>query len=118
MPLRVVLRNAKYLTVDEQGNYTWHRGDLYATKQKPGDWWKWEPENAIHHYDLPHGIEIEKPDPFVNLARSDNEIMLQEAAQSKARHQQNPDAPYIDILELFEVRDIPDTDDYPPDAIF
>jgi hypothetical protein len=114
MPLRVVLRNAKYLTVDEQGNYTLHRGDLYATKQKPGDWWMWEPEDAIHHYDLPHGI-VELP--FPNFARADNEAIIQEAAKSQAEHQQNPDIPYIEILELFEVEDLPAKDDYPPGLI-
>jgi len=113
-----VLRNAEYFTVDKWGNYTYHRGDLYATRETPGSYWKWEPEDAIHRYDFPLGDTSRYPVTFVDTPfRAANDAITEFAAENHAYHQQHPDAPYIEILELFELpTDL--SDDYPPDAVF
>jgi nucleoid-associated protein YgaU len=118
MPIRVVLRNAEYFTVDARGNYTRHRGDLYATMEKPGGEWKWQPENAIHPYDLPRGDISRYALNFIdNSRRAANDAITEFAERNHAYHQQHPDAPYIEILELFELpNDL--SNEYPPDAIF
>jgi len=118
MPIRVVIHNAEYFTADERGNYTRHSGDLYATMEKPGGEWKWKPENAIHRYDLPLGDLSRYPVTFVDTPfRAANDAIAEFAAENHAYHQQHPDAPYIEILELF---DLPTnlSNEYPPDAIF
>ena len=117
VPIRVALRNAEYFTVDERGNYIYHRGDLYATRETPNSYWQWQPQEAIHRYDLPLGDTSRYPALSADRStRAANDAILDAAERSRAYHQQHPDAPYIEILELFELpTDL--TNNYPPDAV-